>query len=327
VATFAGHIDEQEHWQRRIEMALAFLFPGQGVQRVGMGKSLLKAFPELQEFYKLADKVTGRPISKLCFEGPEEELTQTINAQPAIFTTCFACWVLVSERGLQPKFVAGHSLGEWTAVVASGALEFEDGLKLVAKRGELMQQAPAGSMAAILGASLEQVEKLCDAAREKGVITIANYNAPDQIVISGEVAAVEYAIQIARQFGAVKAVPLKVSGAFHSPLMDGAKEQFRQYVEQTDFKDPEVPIVANVTGQPVTNGSEMKRLLVEQLTSPVRWVDCVRTMHENGVKVFIELGPGRVLSGLVRRTVPDAVTFCVEDPKSFEEMVNALESM
>jgi [acyl-carrier-protein] S-malonyltransferase len=190
-----------------------------------------------------------------------------------------------------------------------------------------MQQAPAGSMAAILGASLEQVEKLCDAAREKGVITIANYNAPDQIVISGEVAAVEYAIQIARQFGAVKAVPLKVSGAFHSPLMDGAKEQFRQYVEQTDFKDPEVPIVANVTGQPVTNGSEMKRLLVEQLTSPVRWVDCVRTMHENGVKVFIELGPGRVLSGLVRRTVPDAVTFCVEDPKSFEEMFNALESM
>jgi [acyl-carrier-protein] S-malonyltransferase len=174
---------------------------------------------------------------------------------------------------------------------------------------------------------LEQVEKLCDTAREKGVITIANYNAPDQIVISGEVAAVEYAIQIARQFGAVKAVPLKVSGAFHSPLMDGAKEQFRQYVEQTDFKDPEVPIVANVTGQPVTNGSEMKRLLVEQLTSPVRWVDCVRTMHENGVKVFIELGPGRVLSGLVRRTVPDAVTFCVEDPKSFEEMVNALESM
>jgi [acyl-carrier-protein] S-malonyltransferase len=308
-------------------MALAFLFPGQGVQRVGMGKSLLKAFPELQEFYKLADKVTGRPISKLCFEGPEEELTQTINAQPAIFTTCFVCWVLVSERGLQPKFVAGHSLGEWTAVVASGALEFEDGLKLVAKRGELMQQAPAGSMAAILGASLEQVEKLCDAAREKGVITIANYNAPDQIVISGEVAAVEYAIQIARQFGAVKAVPLKVSGAFHSPLMAEAKERFQAYVERAPFKEAETPVVANVTGQPVQQPDDFKRLLVEQLTSPVRWVDCVRTMHANGVTVFVELGPGRVLSGLVRRIIPDAITFCVEDPKSLEETLNALEGM
>ncbi|MFN4179036.1 MAG: ACP S-malonyltransferase [Armatimonadota bacterium] len=308
-------------------MTIAFIFPGQGVQRVGMGKSLLKAFPELQEFYRTAEKVTGRPITKLCFEGPEEELTQTVNAQPAIFTTCFVCWVLVSERGIQPKFVAGHSLGEWTAVVASGALEFEDGLKLVAKRGELMNQAPKGGMAAILGASLEQVEKLCQVASEKGIITIANYNAPDQIVISGEVAAVEYAIQIARQFGAVKAVPLKVSGAFHSPLMEDAKELFRQNVEQTNFKNADVPVIANVTGQPVTDGNEMKRLLVEQLTSPVRWVDCVRTMHENGVNVFIELGPGRVLSGLVRRIVPDAVTFCVEDPKSFEETINALESM
>ncbi len=308
-------------------MAIAFIFPGQGVQRVGMGKSLLRAFPELQEFYKTAEKVTGRPITKLCFEGPEEELTQTINAQPAIFTTCFVCWVLISERGIQPKFVAGHSLGEWTAVVASGVLEFEDGLKLVAKRGELMNQAPKGGMAAILGASLEQVEKLCQVASEKGIITVANYNAPDQIVISGEVAAVEYAIQIARQFGAVKAVPLKVSGAFHSPLMEDAKELFRQNVEQANFKDADVPIVANVTGQPTTDGNEIKRLLVEQLTSPVRWVDCVRTMHENGVNVFIELGPGRVLSGLVRRIVPDAVTFCVEDPKSFEETVNALESM
>lgn len=308
-------------------MAIAFIFPGQGVQRVGMGKSLLKAFPELQEFYKTAEKVTGRPITKLCFEGPEEELTQTINAQPAIFTTCFVCWVLISERGIQPKFVAGHSLGEWTAVVASGALEFEDGLKLVAKRGELMNRAPAGGMAAILGASLEQIEKLCQVASEKGIITVANYNAPDQIVISGEVAAVEYATQIARQFGAVKAVPLKVSGAFHSPLMEDAKEQFRQNVEQTDFKNANVPIVANVTGQPVTDENEIKQLLVEQLTSPVRWVDCVKTMRENGVNVFIELGPGRVLSGLVRRIVPDAVTFCIEDPKSFEETVNALESM
>lgn len=308
-------------------MSLAFLFPGQGVQRVGMGRSFLKAFPELQEFYKLADEITGRPISKLCFEGPEEELTQTINAQPAIFTTSFICWVLASERGLRPQFVAGHSLGEWTAAVASGALEFEEGLELVAKRGELMQQSPPGSMAAILGATLEQVEKLCQASSERGIITIANYNAPDQIVISGEVAAVEYAVQIARQYGAVKALPLKVSGAFHSPLMNGSKEQFRQYVMQAPFKDPEIPVVSNVTGKPVTNANEMKLLLVEQLTSPVRWVDCVRTIYGNGVKVFVELGPGKVLSGLVRRTVPEAVTFCIEDFKSFEEVVNALEEM
>ncbi|MFA0750462.1 MAG: hypothetical protein SLRJCFUN_000865 [Candidatus Fervidibacter sp.] len=308
-------------------MALAFLFPGQGVQRVGMGKSLVKAFPELREFYALADKITGRPISRLCFDGPEEELTLTLNAQPAIFTTCFATWVLVSERGPKPKFVAGHSLGEWTAVAAGGALEFEEALPLVTLRGELMHQAPQGSMAAILGASWEQVEKLCAVASEKGVITIANYNAPDQLVISGEPAAVEYAVQIARQFGAVKAVPLKVSGAFHSPLMAEAKERFRTHVEQAPFKEAQTPVIANVTGQPVQQPDEFKRLLVEQLTSPVRWVDCVQTMHANGVKVFVELGPGRVLSGLVRRIVPDAVTFCVEDPKSLEETLNALESM
>ncbi|MFA0753503.1 MAG: hypothetical protein IMHGJWDQ_001386 [Candidatus Fervidibacter sp.] len=308
-------------------MALAFLFPGQGVQRVGMGKSLVKAFPSLRDFFTTADKITGHPISKLCFDGPEEELTLTINAQPAIFTTCFACWVLISERGFQPKFVAGHSLGEWTAVVASGALEFEDGLRLVAKRGELMHQTPQGSMAAILGASLEQVEKLCQAASEKGVIVIANHNAPDQIVISGEPTAVEYAVQIARQFGAVKAVVLKVSGAFHSPLMAEAKERFRSFVEPFPFRNPEVPVVSNVTGKPVQNGEEIKGLLVEQLTSPVRWTDCIRTMAEQGVKVFVELGPGRVLSGLVRKTIPDAITFCVEDPKSFEETVNALEAM
>lgn len=301
-------------------MPTALLLPGQGSQDVGMGYDLAQRWDEAHELFERADEVLDHDLSRLCWEGPEEELTRTQNAQPAILLHSFVAWRLLPDGVRDDVTVAaGHSLGEFTAYLCAGALTFEDALRLVRRRGELMARSDEGTMAAVLGLDEEAVEALC--ADEDGVVVAANYNAPGQVVISGEEDAVARAGEAAEERGARRVIPLQVSGAFHSPLMEVARDGLAEALESVTFRDPAFPVVANVSGEPVTTGREARRLLVRQLTSPVRWSDSVRTMRDEGSPDrWLEVGPGKVLTGLLRRIDRTQDGRAVGDADSIAEM-------
>ncbi len=291
-------------------MTLFLLFPGQGSQKPGMAKDLVEAFPEARLAFESADTALGTKLSAVCFDGPADELTLTHNAQPALLTHGAAVWAVV-RASIARRVVgaAGHSLGEFSAYHAAGALPLEDAVRLVRRRGELMYETGVhvpGAMAAILGALQRPIEAICHEASARGVCVPANYNTTEQIVISGEVVAVEFAIELAKLAGAKRALRLPVSGAFHSPLMQPAAVGLDEALRAADWGDPVVPVWSNVTGESVGNAATARDLLLRQLTSPVRWVDVVRNVAARFPgTTFVEMGPGAVLSGLVKRLAPD----------------------
>lgn len=285
---------------------VGLLCPGQGSQHVGMGKDLADAFPEAAETFAAADDALGAKLSRICWEGPEEELTRTVNAQPALLAHSLAVWSVLQRRTPTVTMAAGHSLGEFSAYAAAGSLSFADAIRTVRKRGELMfesgQQRP-GTMAAVLGLDDAVVDEVCSdaTAAGDGVVIAANFNSPGQVVISGDVSAVERAEGMLKGAGAKRVVRLNVSGAFHSPLMEVAEEPLRAQLEEVQLRDPEFAVISNVTANPITDASEARLLLVEQLTSAVRWSESMRTLLASGVESMIEVGPGNVLAGLIRR--------------------------
>ena len=281
---------------------LAAVFPGQGSQYVGMGKDLYGQSPAARELFERADTILGFRLSNVCFEGPEDQLKQTRNTQAAIFVHSIAAWNLLQVKDV--AMVAGHSLGEYSALVAAGALEFEDALKLVRVRGELMQKAGEenpGTMAAVIGLEPAVVGEVCCTAWKEGIVQAANFNSPGQIVISGSVTGVRKAMELAKARGARIVKELVVSGAFHSPLMQSARDGLRSALEKTRISDTRIPVYTNVTAKPVRKAEEIQTTLEEQLTSPVRWWESVENMIADGATAFLEVGPGKVLQGITKR--------------------------
>jgi [acyl-carrier-protein] S-malonyltransferase len=289
---------------------MAFLFPGQGSQVVGMGLDLVENYPKLKSrYFDAADDILQIPLSKLCFEGGEEELRRTENAQPAILTVSLAILDVLRSGGVEPKAAAGHSLGEYSALVCAGALDFADALRLVRRRGELMAAVGAsvpGTMAAVIGLAPERVAELCLQGKELtgGVVEPANYNEPEQTVISGEDKPVSRVAELAREAGA-RVVPLKVSAPFHSSLMAGLEEEFAAALEEVTFHDPRLPVIANVTSAPVTTAAEVRAALLRQVAGPVRWTETMRRLVADGYDTFVEAGPGRVLTGFAMKIAPE----------------------
>jgi [acyl-carrier-protein] S-malonyltransferase len=307
--------------------AIAFLFPGQGSQEVGMGRALALASKAAAAVWAEADAALGFPLSRLCFEGPAEDLGLTANTQPAVLTASVAAAAALAERGVSPDLAAGHSLGEYSALVVGGALRFAEAVRLVRRRGEFMQEAVpvgTGAMAALMGVDLAVAEQVCAEAAQGEVVGVANINSPGQIVIAGHRSAVERAVAGAAARGARKSVMLPVSAPFHCALMKPAADRLAGELDRVTVSAPRIRIVRNVDGGVTTSADEVKPFLVQQVASPVRWTDCVERLAREGATGFLEVGPGRVLTGLLKRTLDGVRGHAVEDPASLEKAVAAL---
>ena len=301
---------------------IAFVFPGQGSQYAGMGQELARNFPAARRVFDQADEVLGFAISQICFEGPEDELRLTENTQPAILACSVAVHAVLRERGVEPDYVAGHSLGEYSALVAAGSIEFGDALRLVRKRGRYMQQAVpsgVGAMAALIGMPAGKLESICSEAARGEVVAPANLNSPAQAVIAGHAGAVERAMELAKQAGARKAVLLQVSAPFHCALMKPAQERLSADLDAIDFKDLAVPLVNNFAAREIRTGADAREGLKQQVPNPVRWEDSIRKLASGGVDRFVEVGPGKVLTGLLRNIDRSLDGSAVGDLKSLEK--------
>jgi [acyl-carrier-protein] S-malonyltransferase len=310
---------------------IAFIFPGQGSQSVGMGKAAAETNERAKAIIEQADARLVFPLSDIMYNGPQEKLTLTTNAQPALLTASIAILQLLIEAGIQPDYTAGHSLGEYSALVAAGAMSFEDAVYAVRKRGEFMEEAVPngeGTMAAVLGMDRDLLLDVCETVSSEGhPVQLANLNCPGQIVISGSKLGVELASERAKEKGAKRVIPLQVSGPFHSALMKPAAEKFRKVLDEITIKDASIPVVANVTANELIKATEIKNKLIEQLYSPVLWEDSVRYMINQGVDTFIEVGAGKVLTGLVKKIDRSVSVFNVFDPESCQQVIDALKEV
>jgi len=302
---------------------VAFMFPGQGSQDVGMGKDFYDQYPEVAELFHKANDLVDKDIKTLMFEGPKETLTETENTQPALLLTSIAIQKRLEKEGVHPIMAVGHSLGEYSALVAAGALTIDEALPLVSTRGKLMEQAfpkGQGTMAAVLGLLKEEIQQALDRVTEE-IVDIANLNCPGQIVISGSKSGIEQASNLLKESGAKRVLPLNVSGPFHSRLMKAANEKFADYLNNTDVQSASIPVYANVSAEPVKESEAIKDLLIKQLYSPVRFEESIRNMIDQGVDAFVEVGSGKVLSGLVRKISRRTKTFAVQDVESMNKFI------
>jgi [acyl-carrier-protein] S-malonyltransferase len=312
-----------------VDARLAFCFPGQGSQAVGMGRAFHEASAAARAVFDEASDALGFDVAKLCFEGPESELQLTANTQPAVLTVSVAGARLLAERGLAPAVVGGHSLGEYSALVVAGALSFADAVRVVRRRGEFMQEAVpvgTGAMAAILGVELPVVEEICREAAQGEVIDVANINSPGQIVVAGHRTAIERAVALAPARGGKRSVLLPVSAPFHCRLMAPAAERLAGVLTEVSAADPRPPVVRNVDAELTTRAADVRPFLVRQVTAPVRWTDCVARMTREGCRTFLEVGPGKVLTGLLRRIDGALTGIAVEDVAGLDKALTALEA-